>query len=86
VNPNRTARSGEPVVDVEPKEKTKQRMGRSPDLWDSFVVALEVARRRGFMIAGTLGVITTKRKSPSWLSRQAQLQEKMRKNHALVYG
>lgn len=37
-------------VDVEPKEKTKERMGRSPDLWDALVVAIEVARRNGFVI------------------------------------
>ena len=43
-----TTKSGK--VDVEPKEKTKERMGRSPDLWDALVVAIEVARRNGFVI------------------------------------
>ena len=37
-------------TDVEKKEKTSKRLGRSPDLFDSFVVCLEVARRNGFNI------------------------------------
>lgn len=37
-------------IQVEPKEITKQRMGRSPDLYDSFVSAVEGARQSGFKI------------------------------------
>ena len=36
--------------DVEKKIDTRRRMGRSPDLFDAFVIALEVARRNGFEI------------------------------------
>lgn len=38
-------------IDVESKVKTKERMGRSPDLWDMLVIAIEGARRLGFQIA-----------------------------------
>jgi hypothetical protein len=37
-------------IQVEPKAKTKVRMGRSPDLFDALVAGLEGARRRGFNI------------------------------------
>lgn len=37
--------------DVEPKEDMKERFGRSPDLFDSFVCGIEVARRLGFRIS-----------------------------------
>jgi len=37
-------------VEVEDKRITKKRMGKSPDIYDAFVVALEGARRNGFMI------------------------------------
>lgn len=36
--------------DVEKKEDTRERMGRSPDEFDAFVAGLEGARRRGFLI------------------------------------
>lgn len=38
-------------IELEPKDITKLRMGKSPDLFDAFVVAIEGARRRGFQIA-----------------------------------
>jgi hypothetical protein len=41
-------------IDVEKKEDTKLRLGRSPDLFDSFVAGIEGARRLGFQI-GKLG-------------------------------
>ena len=37
-------------VEVEEKRITKKRMGKSPDIYDAFVVAIEGARRSGFMI------------------------------------
>jgi hypothetical protein len=38
-------------VEVETKEEMKEKMGRSPDLFDGLVTGVELARRRGFMIA-----------------------------------
>lgn len=57
--------------DVEPKEETKVRLGRSPDLFDSFVVALEVARRNGFEIAQVAPTgVRSKSKASNWLMRK----------------
>jgi hypothetical protein len=78
------ARTG--LIDVEPKHKTKERMGRSPDLWDSFVVALEMARRTGFEIAGGQGVGIVKRQTPKWLTRLSDKRRTMETEHSLTYS
>lgn len=63
-------------IKVEPKEKTKARMGRSPDLWDSLVTAIEMARRRGFQIAAGAGLGFRKESIPAWmLDRQKQYRD-----------
>jgi hypothetical protein len=74
------------LIDVEPKHKTKERMGRSPDLWDSFVVALEMARRTGFEIAGGQGVGIVKRQTPKWLTRLSDKRRTMDTEHSLTYS
>ena len=76
-------RSG--LVDVEPKEKTKERMGRSPDLWDALVVAIEVARRNGFSIASGKGVGIVKRRTPEWLTRMHSRHTKTLRGKQLTY-
>jgi hypothetical protein len=78
------ARTG--LIDVEPKHKTKERMGRSPDLWDSFVVALEMARRNGFEIAGGHGVGIVKRQTPKWLTRMSDKRRSVESQHSLTYS
>ena len=74
------------LIDVEPKHKTKERMGRSPDLWDSFVVALEMARRTGFEIAGGQGVGIVKRQTPKWLTSLSDKRRTMQTNQSLTYS
>jgi hypothetical protein len=70
--------------DVEPKEYTKERLGRSPDLFDSFVVALEVARRNGFEIANTQAVgVRVKTRRSNWLMRAVDKAKAAK--HELVY-
>jgi len=71
--------------DVEPKEKTKLRMGRSPDLWDSLVTGIEVARRNGFQIAAGNSVGVTKRRTPSWLKDMASRNQALDQSHSLTY-
>lgn len=72
-------------VDVETKDITKLRMGRSPDLWDSLVAAIEVARRRGFKIASGAGVgVVTKRATPEWLKKKATMQRDLSARHTLT--
>jgi hypothetical protein len=43
-------RVGANKIEVETKEKMKQKTGRSPDLFDCLAVGIEGARRRGFVI------------------------------------
>lgn len=43
---------GRVKIRVETKDETRERLGRSSDLYDAFVVAVEGCRRRGFQIAG----------------------------------
>ena len=74
------------LIDVEPKEKTKERMGRSPDLWDSLVVAVEIARRNGFEIASGSSPGIVKRKTSQWLTRMSEKHTKLIKEHQLTYA
>lgn len=53
-------------IDVEPKKEMKKRLGRSPDLYDAFVVGIEGARRLGF----PLGKADAPRKSNDWWMRK----------------
>ena len=55
-------------IEIEPKRKMKERIGRSPDLMDSCVVAVEIARRKGFQISK---MAVDKKKNPgnSWLDK-----------------
>lgn len=86
VNNNQSARRKDPVIDVEPKEDMKKRMGRSPDLWDSFVVGVEVARRRGFTIVGGANAIVNKGVLPGWLQLLARKSNSFRRQHELDYS
>lgn len=70
-------------VQVEPKDEMKKRGIRSPDLFDSFVVAIEVARRLGFEL-GNAGAINTG-KQPRWLEELARRQKELHHRHALVH-
>jgi hypothetical protein len=49
--------------DVETKDETKLRVGRSPDLYDTFVAGVEMARRLGFRIEGAVAPKDPARKS-----------------------
>lgn len=73
-------------VEVEPKWKTKERMGRSPDLYDGWVVALEVARMRGFSIASGAAPGIVKTRVPLWLQRMHKDARNTRKGMELSYG
>ncbi len=53
-------------MDVEPKKEMKLRLGRSPDLADCIVTAIEGARRLGFPL-GQLDQVT--RRNTQWISR-----------------
>lgn len=86
LNNNQSARRQDPVIDVEPKEDMKKRMGRSPDLWDSFVIGLELARRRGFVIGGGPALPINTRKAPEWALRKRDSMKTLAQRHTLVYA
>jgi hypothetical protein len=69
-------------TDVEPKEETKKRLGRSPDLFDCFVCGVETARRNGFQI----GKVATKSvaESVKWLDKKAFDWRKLRQSEVLI--
>lgn len=75
---------GDMKQDVERKELTKKRLGRSPDLPDSLVVAIEVAVRNGFVIATDQPVGVQKRRETGWLSKRVEKFKATRKD--LVYA
>lgn len=63
-------------IEVETKAETKERMGRSPDLFDQLVTAIEGARRRGFQIS-KLGKDVAKSSGGSILQRLARQHESL---------
>jgi hypothetical protein len=69
--------------DVEPKDITRTRMGRSPDLFDATVVAVEGALQRGFKI-GKLGNYT--KPKDGWLEKMKLQTQALHKSKQLSYG
>jgi hypothetical protein len=65
---------GKTKIQVEPKPIMKKRLKCSPDLWDSMVVAIEMARKRGFQITGMAVSSTDKPKHlfPSWVEKRSR--------------
>ena len=72
-------------LDVEPKELTKKRMGRSPDLFDALVVAVEGARQRGFRIA-RLGTATMQQARVDFFKDILEQRRRLQKSHELSYA
>lgn len=71
-------------VEVEPKEKTKIRMGRSPDLFDGLVAGVEGARRLGFEIANLAN--EDREEGQAWIEELADRFRAQRKQKALNYA
>lgn len=72
---------------VEPKEDTKERVGRSPDLYDAFVVACEGARQRGFQIKKFAGIVASKKtKMQDWLDSRRKKQKELARRKTLTYA
>lgn len=70
-------------VDVESKDKTKERQGRSPDFWDSFVVGVEVARRNGLTIIAGKGVGVVVKGRRNWLDEVRKKHDALRRSQSL---
>ena len=69
-------------TDVEPKEDTKKRLGRSPDLADALCVAIEVARRNGFVVGKATG--ETVARSVKWIEEKKHDWSALRQGEVLV--
>lgn len=68
-------------IEIEPKEDTKLRMGKSPDIFDWLVTAVEGARRKGFQIT-RLSNEVAKSENDDWLAKQArEYQEFLKGRH-----
>lgn len=72
---------GNKKIQVEPKDKMKERTGRSPDLWDSFCTLIEGARRKGFEIRGTIR--QSDKSDNAWLKKQQEKVQAMLKKTTL---
>lgn len=72
-------------VEVEPKDKTKLRMGRSPDLADGFCCGLEGARQRGFIIQ-KLSSNAISSKGDAWKDEVRKRIEQLNAGHTLNYA
>lgn len=71
-------------IEVEPKDKTKLKIGRSPDLFDTLVTGVEVARRRGFKIERIINPIHHNR-SERWKEDLRDRAKALWSNHSLNY-
>lgn len=75
---------GSNKIEVEPKEKTKLKTGRSPDMFDALATGVELARRLGFKIER----LTSDLVSPSTQKWKQELRERARalwSGHNLSY-
>lgn len=79
----------EKKVQIEPKNGTdgkpgcKQRMGRSPDLFDSFVTGLAVAQKLGLKLGGN--ATSVGHQTPRWLLELMASQKRLQEGQRLKY-
>lgn len=71
-------------IEIETKEETKERMGRSPDLFDWLVTVMEGARRRGFQIARMASVVSSRDKN-EFMERMKERTNSLLRSHELSY-
>ena len=72
-------------IEVEPKDELKERMGKSPDLFDHLAICCEGARRLGFKIKRLGMDVPVEDSTWDWFwKRQDQLKEQ-RAKHALTF-
>lgn len=71
-------------IEVESKDDMKERIKKSPDLYDWFAIGVEGARRLGFKIeriGSNVDAIT--KKGPDWLDKQIQEMKELNKSRRL---
>jgi hypothetical protein len=72
-------------IEVEPKDDLKERMGKSPDLFDWLAIALEGARQRGFKIKRLGADVPVENSSWDWFMKQQDRLHEQRQKHALTF-
>ncbi len=72
-------------IQVEPKDRMKIKIGRSPDLADSVVCGVEGARRRGFVIKRQLAV-AHKRVDHTWKNQLRERAQDLAKSGVLDHA
>ena len=73
-------------IEIEAKDETKERMGRSPDLFDWLVTVLEGARRRGFKISRMAAANSTSSKEKNeFMERMKEKAMSILRRHELTY-
>lgn len=70
-------------IEIEAKREMKERIGRSPDLFDSLAIAVEIARRKGFQITKMALDNPKKKPKPSWLETHLSELESLNKSKEL---
>lgn len=68
---------------VEPKEDMKERVKKSPDLYDWFAIGVEGARRLGFKIQRIGSDVKTKETKNNWLSDLKKKRDELTKSKTL---
>lgn len=71
-------------IEIETKSEMKKRTGRSPDIFDSLVTALEGARRLGFIISKLGNPDAKKKTEGDWYLREFAKLEKLRQSRQLA--
>lgn len=79
-------RVGNNKIEVEPKEKMKEKTGRSPDLFDALAIGVEGARRRGFMIAEFMHARRMSKTDQDWRRDLKQKALELTKSKSLNYS
>jgi hypothetical protein len=73
-------------IEVEPKDELKERMGKSPDLFDWLAIAVEGARQRGFKIRRLGADVPVENSTWDWFWQRQEKLDQQRQKHELVFG
>jgi hypothetical protein len=73
------------LIEVESKDDLKERMGRSPDLFDYAAILIEGARQRGFKIRRLGTDVVTSSSAWDWFFKEQAQSAEQRKKHALTF-
>ena len=72
-------------IEVEPKDDLKERMGKSPDLFDWLAIAIEGARQRGFKIKRVGSDVQVENTTWDWFMEQQRKTMERRQREALTF-